>query len=72
MPYSSPLGKTSFQLEQELLVVYEKYPEYKDEMSFADMVKEFAEDDFFNLHLVAKEYLKCPYFNVMHGEQSCN
>lgn len=66
MSYSSPLGKTSVQLEQELLFVYNSYTEYRDYMSFAEMVKKFANDDFYKLHLVAVEYLKCPYFKVMH------
>lgn len=54
--YSQIENKTVEQLELELARVYVDYEEYH-EIGFINMIKLFAIDDFYNLHLVAKEYL---------------
>lgn len=57
MLYSPIEGKSTDDLRQELKAVYNAYPEYNEEMSFADMIRLFRDDDFYNLHLVAKEFM---------------
>lgn len=63
--YSPADGKTHTELENELQVVFNAYPEYHDPQrgagTFEAMVNLFAADNFYNLHLVACEYLKSPY-----------
>ena len=56
--YSKVEGKTYTELKNELIAVFKKYSEYRD---FYKMVSEFAEDPFFNLHFVAKEFLKVSF-----------
>lgn len=62
MPYSPIENKTYEQLEGELKAVYGAYPEYHDPEhgsgKFEDMITKFAGDNFYNLHLVAQEYMK--------------
>lgn len=62
MAYSPVDDKTFEQLDAELKAVYGAYPEYSDKEcgsgKFEDMVQLFAGDNFYKLHLVAKEYLK--------------
>lgn len=62
MSYSIPEGKTTAELESELREVFSAYPEYNNPDygagSFDAMVEKFANDDFYNLHLVAKAYLE--------------
>ena len=53
MAYSTIENKTTEQLHDELMNVYNNYPEYQD---FYNMILLFASDSFYNLHLVAKEY----------------
>jgi hypothetical protein len=59
--YSRAGGKSLAALKAELKTVYNDYPEYNDPEEgsgdFMDMVRLFAEDNFFNLHFVAKHYL---------------
>lgn len=68
MPYSPVENKTVVELETELIAVYLKYPEYSDPLyggeSFIAMVEKFATDDFYKLHLVAKEYMKDPFLEA--------
>jgi hypothetical protein len=64
MGYSLSEGKSIEELEIELREVFIDYPEYCAPIygpgSFDAMVKKFANDNFFKLHLVAKAYLeKC-------------
>lgn len=61
MAYAKPDGMTSADMELELLRVFARYPEYH-ERGFKVMVERFAGDNFYHLHLVAGEYVKCPYF----------
>ncbi len=60
--YSKVEGKTVWDLEAELRKVFEDYSEYSDPQlgsgKFEDMVKLFASDDFYNLHLVAIKFLQ--------------
>jgi hypothetical protein len=75
MTYSDPSGKTVCELEDELLAVWEEHyepytgPDYDCEGSistFSKMVNMFALDNFYNLHLVAKEYLSVdPVFRII-------
>lgn len=69
MAYTDPTGKTVCELEHELAVVWREHyqpgPEYGDHISFTAMVELFANDEFYKLHLVAKEYLTLdPVFRV--------
>lgn len=61
MSYSKIDGKSIDVLEKELKDVwyshYQPGEEYSDHIPFDVMVKQFAEDDFYNLHFVAIEYL---------------
>jgi hypothetical protein len=61
----NPEGMTALEMEEELLKVFNSYPEYNDK-SFFKMVELFANDDFFHLHLVAKECLKDPFFKELY------
>ena len=60
--YSPIEGKTKEQLRQELMDVFNKYPEYNDPAygggDFMNMVNKFAQDDFYKLHFVARAYQK--------------
>lgn len=60
MAYTTTEGKDVFQLESELIEVYYSYLEYNcpdyGGKGFLNMVNQMAEDDFYKLHLVAKEY----------------
>lgn len=62
MTYSPIDGKSADQLYAELRTVYSNYPEYNDpdlgSGDFYTMVEKFASDPFYNLHLVAKEYIR--------------
>lgn len=67
MTYSDPKNKTIQELEEELIQVWiSHYKPYSDEHythvdqcdTFDKMVLKFANDDFYNLHYVAKEYIK--------------
>lgn len=60
MTYTVADGRTVLELEDLLYTVYVDYPEYSDG-DFLTMVKKFAGDNFYKLHLVAKEYLNDPY-----------
>lgn len=64
MSYSKPEGKTTHELELELVKVWKEYyqpgEEYSDHITFSEMVDLFANDDFYNLHLVAKAYKLLP------------
>ena len=51
-----PGNKTEYQLEKMLKNVYDKYED--DFESFDDMVKKYAEDKFYKMHYIAKEYVK--------------
>jgi len=55
--YSKTENKTFTELHEELMEVYQSYPEYH-EKGFIKMVELFATDDFYHCHYVAKEYLK--------------
>lgn len=55
--YSPIARKTNEDFKNELEKVYKEYTEYH-EIGFSGMVKLFANDDFYNLHFVAIEYLK--------------
>lgn len=59
--YSRAGGKSLSTLKAELQAVYDAYPEYsapdEGQGDFMGMVRIFAEDNFFNLHFVAKHYL---------------
>jgi hypothetical protein len=59
--YARYEGKTFGEIHAELRKVFKEYPEYSDPVygggSFIDMVRLFAEDDFYNLHYVARAYL---------------
>lgn len=59
--YSRAGGKSLSALKAELKAVYDAYPEYsapeEGQGDFMGMVRLFAEDNFFNLHFVAKHYL---------------
>ncbi len=55
--YSHTQNKTYQDLYDELKTIQRKYSEYRD-MGFERTVKLFAEDDFYNLHLVAKEFIR--------------
>ncbi|WP_274644771.1 hypothetical protein [Pseudomonas serbica] len=59
--YSRAGGKSLSALKAELQTVYDAYPEYsapeEGQGDFMGMVRLFAEDNFFNLHFVAKHYL---------------
>jgi len=64
MNYSPIDGKTISQLHEELVKVYTE-TEYSDPsvgIGFKAMVKLFAGDDFYNLHLVAKAFV--PYLDI--------
>ncbi len=62
MAYSPATDKTLPELESELRAVFEAYPEYScPECGPADfdvMVRKFAGDNFYKLHLVARAYLE--------------
>jgi hypothetical protein len=58
MSYSPINNKSIDDLYNELNHVYIQYAEYRLNMAFYDMVELFSKDDFYNLHLVAKEYIK--------------
>jgi hypothetical protein len=59
--YARIEGKTLEQLEAELREVFNRYPEYSDpdygQAKFDHMVRMFADDDFYNMHWVARQYL---------------
>lgn len=62
MSYSRPEGKTKETLKRELQKVYDSHYAYTqqpgyDLITFDDMVRLFAEDDFYKEHLTAKAYL---------------
>jgi len=60
--YAQIEDKTFEMLEDELMDVYNRYPDYNDPeyggKGFNAMVDLFASDDFYHEHYVAKEYLK--------------
>jgi hypothetical protein len=62
MPYSTVENKTFTEIHNELEAVwhshYQRGEEYSDHIPFLDMVEKFAEDNFYNLHLIAMEYSK--------------
>ena len=74
MAYSDPKGKTVCELEGELVAVWREHfepytgPGYSGVdgcMTFVQMVEKFASDEFYNLHLVAREYLSVdPAFRI--------
>lgn len=55
--YTDPLGYTIIELEKMLLNVYKDHIDYQED-GFNKMVDLFAKDNFYNMHYVAKEYLK--------------
>lgn len=69
MSHDSPEGMTDAQLHEYLWAVYLEHYEPTDRTkhsgyagwTFEEMVRGFAEDDFYKGHFVAKEYLKSPY-----------
>lgn len=56
--YSKVEGKSLKDLETELYIVYNNYADYNENDTFEEMIKKFAEDDFYNLHYVAQRYLE--------------
>lgn len=74
MSYSKPDGKTFTELHDELEAVwhshYQPGPEYGEHIPFSKMVELFAGDDFYHLHLIAKEFLKIdPEFLQVHLDE---
>lgn len=61
MSYSVIENKSFEDLEKELILVFKDYEEYSNPLygsgKLEDMISLFAKDNFYNLHLVAKEYL---------------
>jgi hypothetical protein len=55
MAYTSIEGKTYYDLQNDLVEVFKNYP--NDYPNFYEMVKKFADDNFYKLHFVAKEFL---------------
>jgi predicted signal transduction protein with EAL and GGDEF domain len=45
------------EVEAQLRAVFDTYPEYPQSGDFLTMVRKFAEDPFYRLHAVAREYL---------------
>lgn len=62
MPYSPVENKTFTEIHNELEAVwhshYQRGEEYSEHIPFLEMVNKFANDDFYNLHLIAIEYNK--------------
>lgn len=73
MAYSPAHNKTPDALAAELRQVFEAYPEYSDPTlgpaDFEVMVRKFAEDDFYQLHLVARAYLGLPFQTPYVGQR---
>ena len=57
MQYMKPDKMTFNEMKNELDTIWKDYDEYNDS-PFIDMVELFANDDFYHLHYVAKEYLE--------------
>lgn len=59
-----PENKTVLELEDLLIDIYKSH--YSEiGITFIKMVEKFANDDFYNLHLIAKEYMSVdPVFRI--------
>lgn len=59
-----PENKTVLELEDILIDIYKSH--YSESgITFIGMVDKFANDDFYNLHLIAKEYMSVdPVFRI--------
>lgn len=73
MAYSPAHNKTPDALVAALRQVFDAYPEYSDPElgpgAFDAMVRKFAEDDFYQLHLVARAYLGLPFQTPYVGQR---
>lgn len=57
--YSRVEDKSEDDLRAELSEVYAEHYEHREDVGFAEMVRMFADDDFYNHHYVARRYLAC-------------
>lgn len=55
--YDKPDGKSKIELRTILSKIYAGSPEFRNNMSFDQMVHKFAQDTFHPEHLIAQKYL---------------